>query len=178
MNSLTIGGLPGTGTTTVCGLLRDRLGLRYVYTGQLFRDEAHSRGMSLQEFGRLCEKDPSVDRALDDRQVRLLQEPPVLLEGRLAGWLAHQNDLPALKVWITCDDDERVRRVTKRDGGDPEVQRRTMAEREQSEAQRYRQYYGIDVTDLSPYDLVLDSTGHPPGVLAAQIEKAYGAGDA
>ncbi len=172
--SLTVGGLPGTGTSTLCRLLRDQLGLPYTYAGQIFRDEAARRGLSLAQFGKLCQQDPSVDRGLDARQVDLLAAGGLILEGRLSGWLAHENQLPALKVWVTCDDAERARRVAERDGGDVEAQRAAMLEREASEADRYRRYYGVDLTDLSVYDLVLDSTSTAPDDLARQVLAAWG----
>lgn len=171
--SLTVGGLPGTGTSTLCRLLCAQLGLPYTYAGQIFRDEAARRGLSLAEFGRLCQEDPSVDKALDARQVDLLRAGGLILEGRLSGWLAHDNGLPALKVWVTCDDTERARRVAERDGGDVEAQRALMLEREASEADRYRRYYAVDLGDVSFYDLVLDSTKLSPPQLASRVAAAW-----
>jgi CMP/dCMP kinase len=175
MRCLTVGGLPGTGTTTLCRLLQARLGLRYVYAGRLFRDEAARRGMDLRSFGKLCQEDPSVDQALDETQVQLLKEGNIILEGRLAGWLAHQNDVPALKVWMTCEENERLRRIVERDGGTIEEQRSQTREREASEADRYQRYYGADLADRSVYDLVLDSTRQGPDALADAVVAAFGA---
>ena len=45
-------------------------------------------------------------------------------------------------------------------------------EREASERARYLAYYDIDLTDLSIYDLVVDSTTVVPAVLIDQIEAA------
>ncbi len=164
---VTVGGLPGTGTSTLCRLLQERLGWPYVYAGQLFRDEAAQRGLSLADFGALCQQDASVDQALDARQAALLSEASaqgdgLILEGRLAGWLAHRDAVPSRRVWVTCDDDERARRLAERDGGDVQAQREAMLVRERSEADRYNRYYGIDLGDLAPYDLVLDSTKLAP----------------
>ena len=38
MTTITISGLPGTGKTTVAKLLEKRLGVRYVYSGEIFRE--------------------------------------------------------------------------------------------------------------------------------------------
>lgn len=169
VDTITVGGLAGTGTSTLCRRLRDRTGLPYAYAGQLFRDEAAARGLSLAEFSRLSERDPSMDRALDARQVALLREGGLILEGRLAGWLAYREELPALKVWVICEEDVRMGRVTQRDGEDLEVQRLRTLEREASEASRYRRYYDIELADFAPYDLVLDSTDATPDELADQV---------
>ena len=42
--TLTVGGLPGTGTTTLCRLFERSLELPYIYAGQLFREEAARAG--------------------------------------------------------------------------------------------------------------------------------------
>ncbi|MFO1532574.1 MAG: (d)CMP kinase [Thermoplasmatota archaeon] len=171
MTTITVGGLPGTGTSTLCRLLKDRLGLPYHYAGALFREEAKRRGMSLAEFGALSQKDPSIDEALDDRQLFLLKRGNLVLEGRLSGWLAQRHKVTALKVWIVCDEPVRIRRLVDRDGGTIEAQADATWEREQSEADRYRRYYGVDLTNLSFYDLVLDSTHKLPEELADEVEK-------
>ncbi len=173
MPTVTVGGLPGTGTSTLCGLLQKATGLRYVYAGRIFREEARRRGMDLADFGALCQTDPSVDKALDAQQVDLLKDGDILLEGRLAGWLAHQNRIHALKVWVVCDETERVRRLVDRDGGTLGEQAGKAAAREQSEADRYRRYYGIDLADVGPYDLVLDSTHKLPQELANEVIEAF-----
>jgi predicted cytidylate kinase len=173
--TVTVGGLPGTGTSTLCRLLKERLGLPYTYAGHIFREEAGRRGLSLAEFGALCQKDPSIDAALDDRQIYLLRKGGLILEGRLSGWLAQRHRLPALKVWVRCDEAERIRRIVDRDGGTLEAQADATWAREQSEQDRYRRYYGVDLADLSFYDLVLDSTHMLPEALAAKVEEAVAA---
>lgn len=170
--TVTVGGLAGTGTSTLCRLLAAHLDLPYTYAGSLFRQEAARRNLSLAEFGQLCQDDPSVDRSLDDRQLELLQEGGVLLEGRMAGWLAAHHDVDAFTVWVVCDEDERMRRITERDGGDVEAQRRRTREREASEYARFAEYHGADLTDLSIYDLVLDSTHMAPTALADAVVEA------
>lgn len=170
--TVTIGGLAGVGTSTLARGLRDRLGLPYTYAGQIFRDEASRRGLTLAEFGALCEQDPVVDRSIDDVQVALLRGGGVVLEGRLAGWLAHHHGLAARTVWVVCDDDERLRRLVDRDGGDVDEQRRRTRSREASEAQRFRAYYGADLADTSIYDLVLDSTATAPQDLVETVAAA------
>lgn len=170
--TITIGGLPGTGTSTLCRLLKDRLNVPYTYAGALFREEAARRGLTLAEFGALSQRDPSIDAALDDRQIFLLRRGGLILEGRLSGWLANRHRLPAVKVWVRCDESERIRRIVDRDGGTIEQQADATWAREQSEADRYRRYYGADLADVSFYDLVLDSTHTLPDALAAKVEEA------
>ena len=169
MVTITISGAPGSGTTTVAKILKDKLKIKHVYAGEIFRKEAEKYGMSLQDFGRYCEKHPEIDKKLDEHQKEILKKGNVILEGRIAGWIAHRNNIPALKVLIEADEKTRVERIIKREGGDFEEKRREMLEREKSEAKRYKNYYGIDVGDKSIYDLVIDSTNKTPEEVASII---------
>lgn len=167
--TVTVGGLPGTGTTTLSRLLERALELPYIYAGQLFREQAARRGVTLAEFNALAQADPDVDRSLDDRQLELLRGGGVILEGRLSGWLAHRHEITALKVWLVCETDERIRRLVQRDGDDTQTQAQLMDDRVSRERDRYRRYYGADLDDLSIYDLVLDSTSTPPDELRDRV---------
>lgn len=169
MVRITVGGLPGSGTTTACRLLRERLGLDYVYAGQIFRDLAKEHGMSLAEFGRYCEDHPEVDRELDERQVEILKQGNIIVEGRLSGWLTLEHDIPALTIWLWAPVDVRAERVTKREGGDPQERKLEMLEREFSEAKRYKTFYGVDIDDQSIYDLVIKTHDLSPEEVTARI---------
>lgn len=168
--TITVGGLPGTGTSTLCRLLQGQLALPYAYAGALFREEAKARGMSLADFGALSQKDPSIDERLDDRQLHMLRKGGLILEGRLSGWLANRHKLPAIKVWLHCEEAVRLRRLVDRDGGTLKEQADLTWAREQSEADRYRRYYGVDLKDTGFYDVVLDSTHQTPQQLADQVK--------
>lgn len=167
--TVTVGGLPGTGSSTLCSVLERALDLPFVYTGQIFRQQAVEHGMTLEEFNELAQHDENVDRSLDDRQLDYLRKGGLILEGRLSGWLAHNERIPAFKVWVVCDDGERIRRLVARDGGDARTRARADAERVEREADRYRRYYGADLEDLSIYDLVVDSTDRTPEQLAERV---------
>jgi CMP/dCMP kinase len=114
--------------------------------------------MTLEQFGAYCEAHPEVDRALDAYQAELLKGDPILLEGRLSGYLAYRDRMPAYKVWFTCDAYVRGRRLVDREGGELESRMAEMRRREESERKRYLAYYGYDINDLSVYDLVLDTS--------------------
>ncbi len=95
---ITISGPPGSGKTTVARLVSQRLGLRHVYAGDLFRREAERRGVTLEAFARLAEDDHEIDRRLDEAMLSVARGGDVVLEGRLAGFMAHREGLQALKV--------------------------------------------------------------------------------
>jgi len=162
MTTITISGLPGTGKTTVAQLLEQHLGLRYVYSGEIFRTLAIEHKMSLLEFGKYCESHREIDEELDRYQLGILRTGNVIVEGRLSGWLAYQNKIPAFKILLQADVDIRASRIVKREKGAIVKRKKEILKREKSEATRYKNYYGIDVSDTSIYDLIIDSGDKTP----------------
>jgi predicted cytidylate kinase len=166
---VTISGLPGSGTSTVATAVAAALGVPRLDGGTVFRQLAAEAGESLAGFSTAAEADPATDLELDARLAAAARGGDVVLESRLAGWIATNEALPALRVWVACDEEERARRVGAREGIHPDAALAANRAREASEALRYLTYYGIDIADLSPYDLVLDSTATPPDDLVATI---------
>lgn len=169
MTTITISGLPGTGKTTVAQLLEKRLGLRYVYSGEIFRELAKKQGMSLEGFGAYCEEHREIDEKLDQFQLEVLRKGNVIVEGRISGWLAYRNNIPALKVLLETNIDVRAGRIVKREQGDAEKRKKEILKRERSEATRYKKYYDIDVNDTSIYDVIIDVSTKIPEEIAEII---------
>ena len=172
--TITISGPPGSGTTTVAKLLGARLGLRYVNTGQIFRELAHEHGMSLPEFGHYACEHREVDDELDKRQLEIAHSGSVILEGRLAGHLTERHRVEALRVFIDADPKIRAARIAQRDGQDVAQAFTQMSERATLERQRYLEHYDIDIEDTSIYHLVLDSSAASPQNLAEEIAHEHG----
>jgi cytidylate kinase len=159
---ITVSGSPGSGKSTVAQLLKEKLGLRYVYSGMIFREMAKKYKMSLEEFGKYCEKNSEIDKELDNQQVKILRKGDVILEGRLAGWLAYKNNISAFKIEVDADLETRAERIVKRENGTVEQRKKEILERERSEGLRYKKYYDIDLKDNSIYDIAIDSRDKTP----------------
>jgi predicted cytidylate kinase len=167
---ITISGPPGSGKTTVCKLVADRLRLQVVVSGHIFRKMAQEASMSLADFGRMCEIDPEADKALDQRMVEIARSSDdMLLEGRLTAYMLTRHGIPALRVLMDADLDVRAARVANREGGTVEIRKAEIVEREECEATRYRTYYGIDIRDRKVYDLIIDTTYLTPEQVAERI---------
>lgn len=153
---VTVSGPPGSGKSTAARKVAERRGLEYVSAGDRFRAEAARRGLDLGAFSRLAERDPTIDRSLDESMAGLAR-PGRLLDGRIQGALLRRRNALVRDILITAREDVRVRRLAERDHQTVEEARRLTREREASERDRYLRYYRIDV-DREPADLTVDTS--------------------
>ncbi|MDD1659980.1 MAG: AAA family ATPase [Methanomicrobiales archaeon] len=170
---VTVSGSPGSGTTTLAKYLATTHGFELISAGEMFRQLARERGMSLTEFGALAEKDVSIDAMIDARQKEVAaRQDHIVVEGRLSGWMVEDADL---KIWLHASIACRAKRIAERDGTDEYTARDLAIQREECEYTRYLHYYRIDIRDLSRYDLVLNSELWNPEELGAIVDVAIGA---
>ena len=170
---ITISGPPGSGKTTACNKLSEILDLKAVVFGKLFRELAAEKHLSLLEFGELAEKDPSIDRMIDDKILEIARaNENIILESRLSAYMLSRNSIPAFKIHLKASPEVRMSRIGVREGQSLEDAERETAERQASEAKRYMMYYGIDVNDMSVYDLIVDTDNLDPDGVIDTILKA------
>jgi cytidylate kinase len=152
---VTIGGPHGTGKSTYAKMIARQFKLRYVSAGQLFRELAKERGVSLEELGKQAASSPEIDRLIDERSAGEAQKGDAVIEGQLAAWMA--KDLAQVRIYLKAPDEERVARIANRDHLNYEVARRQTLERERIQRERYKRYYGINIDDLALYNIVIDT---------------------
>jgi len=155
---ITISGPHGTGKSTYAKALAEALGLRYIAAGEIFRDIAKQEKLSLGELSDRAAQDPKLDRMLDERTKAEAKRGGVVIDAQLGAWMA--RDLVDVKVLLTAPDEVRFRRIADREGVSMEEARRETEYREMVQQKRYKDYYGIDVTDLSIYDASIDTGLH------------------
>ena len=176
---LVIGGLPGAGKTTVAQELVRRRGGEVVSAGDLFRQWAEEKGMSLKAFGRLAEEDHAIDRRLDEAILQRVtdlevRDVPLVVEGRLPAHLLRREGQQLFAVWLEAPRSVRAARIARRDEVSDRVAHREMKTREASETRRYASIYGINLGDLRVFDLVLDSSDQTPDELVDAILEEAG----
>ncbi len=153
---ITVSGPAGSGKSTLAGNLAEHFGYDHVSGGDIFRDIAAERGLTPLELNRLAEKDEQIDLDLDRRLRSIAKERnDVVLESRLAGWMAGEH--ADLRIWLDAPIDIRAERIADRETKTVETARSETEARSESEAQRYKEYYDINIADLSIYDLVLNT---------------------
>ncbi|GAA2614808.1 hypothetical protein Adu01nite_33330 [Paractinoplanes durhamensis] len=162
----------GSGKTTVSVMLAERLGVRRVSIGDLYRRMAAEHGMTALQFNLHSELDDKVDHYIDQLQHDIAaSDERLVVDSRLA-WHFFTD---ALKVHLITDPVEAARRVLGRPGdavenyGSIEDAGRQLADRSESERQRFLSRYGVDKTDLRNYDLVCDTTSADPEQVVARI---------
>lgn len=170
---ITVSGPPGSGKSTTAARLAEHFGLEHTSGGDIFRGLADEKGISLAELNERAETDPAIDRDLDRRLHGIATDAEnLVLESRLAGWLS--GDHADFRIWLDAPVDVRAARIADREGKSVERAREETVEREASEAQRYLEYYEIDIEDLSIYDVALNTARwgeeDVPGLLAGAIE--------
>ena len=159
MLRLTVSGPPGSGTSTLVDNICQSRDWTSLNGGEIFRDEAANRGLSVVQFSALCKQDLDVDRALDTKLKDIIssKDSPDVVESRLSGWWAHQLGLDCLRVWVSVSDEERARRIQNREGGDFSGRLQESRQRQADDSQRYSELYGIDMSDMTPYNLIIDA---------------------
>ena len=94
----------------------------------------------------------------------------IIVEGRLSGWMVTDADI---RIWLFAPIGCRIKRIVLRDQiADEKSAERITIEREECEAERYRNYYNIDISDLSIYQVILNSEHWNVDGLGAIIDTA------
>ena len=174
MLKVTISGHPGSGTSTLVSLLCETKGWSSLNGGELFRQEAKRRNMSLADFGQLCKEDLEVDRQLDsllkEQMMRTDEEAPSVVESRLSGWWAYELGLSTPRIWLEVDDIERAKRVQAREGGELDLIIDANKQRSKVDEQRFDELYGLLPQQTEPYTHIINASDlNPQEVLASVL---------
>ena len=97
---ITISGLPGAGKTSVGKMLAEFWGWPFYSMGNLRRQAAAQRGLTLAEYNALGENDPQTDLAVDRYQEELGKtQDNFVIEGRTSWHVIPQS----IKIFLTVE---------------------------------------------------------------------------
>lgn len=175
--NITITGNLGSGKSSIGKVLKEK-GYEIVSTGNIFRELAMEKGLSVEEFNKQVNEatrkgDRSVDKMIDDTTAKIGRERDnVMFDSRLA-W----NFVPdSFKVFVITDIDEASRRVfndsvraNSESYESQEACKKALVHRQEMESVRFKEIYQIDYYDMSNYNLVIESTNAAPTEIAAEI---------
>ena len=157
---ITIGGLAGTGTTTLAEVLSEKLYVPYISAGFIFREMAAERGMTVLEFSEFAEGNDDIDKEIDKRQAEKAKSAEnLIVEGRLSAFFVDNADL---RICLMTPFDVRSKRIAQREDKSVEVAKEEIIAREKSEALRYKEIHNIDISNMEIYDLIVNTDSFDP----------------
>jgi cytidylate kinase len=134
--------------------------------GGLRRQKAKERGLTLEEYNKLGETDPSTDLEVDMYQKELGEkEDNFIIEGRTSWhFIPH-----SFKIFLDVSFEEGAKRIysamlgkNDRNEGTGLNSEKAVLEsikrRRESDIKRYQKYFGFNVFDKDHYDLIIDTT--------------------
>ena len=158
-----IGGMTGSGKSTVAKKLADKYGLDYFSGGDALRTLAREEGYAADVKGwwetadglRFLQqrmRDPTFDKRIDDKMLALAEQGNIVLDSWTMPWLLKDG----FKIWLQASPQVRAKRVVARDVISFEEALAALKEKDAKTRQIYKSLYGFDLgKDLSPFNLVL-----------------------
>jgi len=162
---ITIGGPPGAGTSTIGRGVCNEFGLEYFSTGRVFREIAEEKGLVVEDLSKVAGRE--VDEEVDRRSREIMEKGNCVIGSKLAGTI--HGDLADVRIWLNAPLEGRAKRIfndkKKRIAREPfkdiEQCKNHIKARFDEDVRRYKEFYDIDLSDLSNYDLVINSTDVP-----------------
>lgn len=159
----TFSGSEGSGKSGIAKRLAATLGWPYYDIGGMRRTMAAEKGLTLEEYNKLGETDPSTDLEVDNYQTKLGQNNDNFVIVGRTSW----HFIPhSLKIFLTTRLEVGAERIFK------DLARRNEAKnlksledviaslrrRTESDTYRYQKYFSIDVYNLKNFDWILDTS--------------------
>ncbi|KKR20080.1 MAG: Cytidylate kinase [Candidatus Moranbacteria bacterium GW2011_GWA2_39_41] len=164
---ISLNGQEGSGKSTIATMLSEKLNIPRFYMGQIFREMAAEQGMTLPEFRKVCDQDPSADKKIDDYVIALPEKNPnFVIESRTAWHFIPQS----IKIYLQVDSKIAAERIFKnlseknnRGNEDATLDcveniEQSILKRRAEDSERYFSFYGIRQDEASNYDLVVNTT--------------------
>ncbi len=170
---ITISGLSGSGKSSAAKGLSEKIGVPTVDVGQIFRRMAKQHRMDVVAFGPYVEKHPEIDRKLDAAMLRKAKKAgDIIMQGRLAGLMTAKEGLEATRIWIAASAQTRASRVSKREGTPYRRSLSQITKRDRDNRHRYKRTYGLDLNDLTVYDIVVQTDNLTVEEVVSRLVKA------
>lgn len=167
---ITVSGIVGSGKSAVSKMLAEKLGLENYSIGNIMRDMATEKGLSLQEFTEVAKGDKEIDFELDRRQRALNSGDSFVMDSRLGFYFIPDS----FKIFLKVDLDEAARRIYGDNRGGEKYSSVEecllyLKKRIEAEKIRYKRCYDIDFPCDDKFDLIIDTTNKKPGEIIEKI---------
>ena len=167
--SIVISGPIASGSTTAAKLLSQKLKIPYKSAGDFFREYMLSHNIPLPQKEKIPDE---VERKADEELTQLAENSSIIIDGLYTGYFARENP-QVLKVLLTCDEDERIRRALERSHTHKETAE-DVKKRDTAHDTKFRKLYANEnFLDPKFFDLVIDTTDTEPEEVAGKIIKKF-----
>jgi cytidylate kinase len=160
-----IGGMAGSGKSTIAKKLAKKYGLKYYSGGDILKTIAVEEGYHPLKRGwweseegmrflQQRQEDLKYDEAVDQRLLAKAKKGNVVLDSWTMPWLLDTG----FKVWLRASMKKRAQRVAKRDGINLETAVKALTNKEKDTKAIYKKLYGFNLgEDFKPFHCILDT---------------------
>lgn len=178
---ITISGKPGSGKSSTADRVAEMLGYTRYSSGEFARAMVHKQKITLREFNRRAEGDPTIDHKIDEELRSLREHNDIIIDARLGFYWIPES----FKVYLDLDSEVAIARIfkdanfnTERSGAGEGGNSMSdvmdqVEERLHSERARFKKLYGVNPYDSHHFDLVIDTARNDPQVVALTIFDTY-----
>ena len=176
---ITIAGSLGSGKSSTARAVASALGFRHFSSGDLFRQLAGERGESIEAMNISAEIQRDIDLKVDNLLKEMYRsDDSLVIDSRMA-W--HWMPL-SFKVFLVLDPNTAAQRIfhhLQDEGRMSEAAtsvqevRNSIDRRFASEQKRYAALYGVNATDPSNFDVVINTKQNELKTVTAIVSAAY-----
>lgn len=173
--TITITGDTGSGVSTIAEKVAERLRYRYFSAAAIFEAVAEKRNMTPAELAVYAEGHAEVDQEIDELVQEIgIKHTHLVVDSKLAyHWVQR-----SFKVYLRADKDTRIDRIYSSSANEESGLTRDLVateieKRDASKRKRCQDLYGIDIENMKPFNLVLDTTGLDVEKIVDQVATEY-----
>ncbi|OGI95397.1 hypothetical protein A2917_02435 [Candidatus Nomurabacteria bacterium RIFCSPLOWO2_01_FULL_42_17] len=177
---ITITGTIGSGKSSVADKIAEKLGYRRFSSGDFMRKIALDMGLTLNELSLQAQTSKGIDLKIDEEVKKAGELDKIVIDSRLAfHWIPKSFkvylDLPPeiAKERILKNLKENKLRQESEHATTPEEVYGQIRRRRRSEEYRYMKLYGVNHTDHSNFDLVIDTNKNDLNQVVDIIVREY-----
>jgi cytidylate kinase len=176
---ITIAGSLGSGKSSTAKGVAAALGFKHFSSGDLFRQLAKEKGVSVEAMNLTAEVQTDIDHQVDELLQRMgATEGNLVIDSRMAWhWMPE-----SFKVFLHLDADIAAQRVfadiqkglrVSENASSVQELRDSIDRRLASEQKRYFSLYGVDPRDPNNFDLVIDTKHDDLQTVISKVLSAY-----
>ena len=167
--SIAISGQIAAGSTTAAKTLSEKLGLGYHSAGDFFRKYMLDHNIPLYAKNQIPDE---LDRKIDEELTKLADDGGVVIEADYIDYFT-RNMPHVLRVLLTCNEEERIRRAVSRIHTHKETPQEVKKRQEEIYKKFHKIYSQEDYLDPKFFNLMIDTTNTPPEEVVEIIRKKF-----